>query len=373
MSRSTMKRSTVLCVLGACIALIAVACGNGNAPGTAYSRARDSAGPAPTGATTDYADLSGTLDGSGATFPKSFYEEAIAGFAEVASKVTVNYGGGGSGKGKTDLADKVVVWAGSDSVVRDEDLSKFNGGRILYFPTVAAPITVSFHVSGLDGLRLSPSTLAKIFQSQITRWDDSAVAADNPDVSLPSKGIVVVHRSDGSGTTSNFTRYLASAAGADWAIGAGDTVRWPADTQAGNGNAGVAQIIKDTDGAIGYVDLSDAKASGLKFASIRNRAGELVAPTLEGATAAMEAAEVKANLTFSALDTSGAQAYPITAGTYIIVYANQVDAEIGNALRAWIGFVLTEGQTIAPEVDFAPLPDSIRTRAADQLGEITVG
>jgi phosphate transport system substrate-binding protein len=363
----TRSRTVVIAAVITALALFTAACS---------SNADDVKTASSTGHTSstsgfDYESLSGTLDGSGATFPKAFYEDAIEAFADVAPGVTVNYAGGGSGKGKTDLASQVVIWAGSDSTVKDEDKATFKGGEFLYFPTVAAPITVSYHLDGVDQLQLGPDTLAKIFQAQITSWDDAAIAADNPDADLPSTPIVVVHRSDGSGTTSNFTKYLKAAAPSTWTLDAGDTVNWPTSTQAGNGNAGVAQAINDANGAIGYVDLSDATASKLTFASIRNKDGHFVAPTLEGATAALEHADIKDDLTYSALDVAGADAYPITAGTYIIVYAKQTDATKGEALKGWINFVLTEGQELAPDALFAPLPAGLQQRAVAQLSEVT--
>src|SRR5262249_11901696 len=153
-------------------------------------------------------------------------------------------------------------------------------GSYLYVPTVAAPITVSYNLSGVSNLQLSGDTLAKIFSRQIKKWNDPAIAADNTGATLPDKNIVVAHRSDGSGTTNNFTKYLAKAAPNSWKLGSGDTVAWPADTQGGDKNTGVAQIIKQADGAIGYVDMSDAVASNLVFASVKNKAGKYVKATL---------------------------------------------------------------------------------------------
>ncbi|MGZ4758251.1 MAG: phosphate ABC transporter substrate-binding protein PstS [Acidimicrobiales bacterium] len=362
------KRGTVVAVaVFTALALFTAACSsNKDTTSTGNS----------TGGTTssyDYASLSGTLNGSGSTFQKGFNEAAIGGFADVAPDVTVNYGGGGSGKGKTDLATQVVQWAGTDSLIKDADLPTFKGGTVLYFPTVAAPITLSYNLSGVKELQLSPSTLAKIFSAQVTTWNDPAIAADNPDATLPSTPIVVAHRSDGSGTTSSFTNYLKSAGGSDWTLDAGDTVNWPSTTQAGNGNTGVAQIIKDTAGAIGYVDLSDANAAGLVFASIKNKAGNFIQPTLAATSAAVEGAEIKPNLTYSALNTSGAEAYPIATATYIIVYQKQTDATIASALKGWLNYVLTDGQSLAEGVDFAPLPSSLAQKAIDQISQIQVG
>jgi ABC-type phosphate transport system substrate-binding protein len=168
-----------------------------------------------------------TLNGSGSTFQKTFDQVVIEAFGKSNSGVTVNYAGGGSGKGKTDLQTKTVDFAGTDSLVKPEDLSKYQGGAILYFPLVAAPITMSYNLSGVDKLQLSAATIAKIFSGQITKWNDAAVATDNPGVTLPDTGITVVHRADASGTTSNFTKYLTLAAPEAWTLGSGDTVNWP--------------------------------------------------------------------------------------------------------------------------------------------------
>ena len=208
-----------------------------------------------------------------------------------------------------DLADQIVDFAGTDGTIKDADLPGFKGGAVLYFPTVVAPITVSYHLSGVDTLQLSGPTIAGIFERKITKWNDAAIAADNPGVTLPGTDIVVVHRSDSSGTTKNFTKFLDSSAGKDnggiWTLGADSTVEWPADTQAGEGNAGVAQAISATDGAIGYVDLSDAKDANLQLASVLNKAGKYVEPTLDGAAAAAAGATVKDDLTFSAIWADG--------------------------------------------------------------------
>jgi len=358
-------------------ALLAGACSSStetNTGGGTSDTSAGSGGTVPAGAEIDYASLAAaTLNGSGASFPKSFYDEALAEFSGgVAPEVVVNYAGGGSGKGKTDLADQVVQWAGSDSLVKEEDIATFKGGEFLYFPTVAAPITVSYNLDGVTELQLSPDVLASIFQADITNWNDPKIAADNPDATLPDLAITVAHRSDGSGTTSNFTKYLDAAA-ETWTLGSGDTVEWPGNTQAGNGNNGVAQIITQSAGAVGYVDLSDAKASGLSFASVQNKDGEFVAPTLDGASAALAGAEIKDDLTYNPLNAAGAEAYPITAPTYLLVYVNQPDAAIGNALKGWINYLLTDGQALAADVDFAKLPTSLQEKAVAQLDEIKVG
>src|SRR5215831_18320402 len=220
-----------------------------------------------------------TLNGSGSTFQKAYQEESIEKFKKINSGVTVNYGGGGSGKGRQDLSDMVVDFAGSDAAFKDADLAKTKGGEILYFPLLLGPITISYNVDGVNKLHLTPETLAKIFQRDIKKWNEKEIAAENPGVKLPDADIVVARRADGSGTTENFTKYLDAAAKGTWKLKSGSTVEWPADTQAGQGNSGVAQVVKSTKGAVGYVDLSDAKASGLHFATVKNQAGKFIEPT----------------------------------------------------------------------------------------------
>jgi phosphate transport system substrate-binding protein len=362
--RSSKRRLVWLFALLASAGLVAGACGSSSSDSsTTTTKAAGGAG-----ADFDYASLTGTINGSGSTFQKALNEDVIAAFQDVATGLTVTYNGVGSGQGKKDLAAGTSDWAGTDSLVKDEEKANFKG-PFLYFPTAAAPITVSYNLSGVSGLKLSPETLAKIFVGTITTWNDPAIAADNSGVTLPSTAITVAVRSDGSGTTSTFSKYLKAAAPAEFTLEAGDTVAWP-KSSAGKGNAGVAQIVKDTPGAIGYVDLSDAKASGLTFASIKNKDGQFVQPTLDGATAAMATAEVKADLTFSALNTTGAEAYPITASTYIMSYVTVSDAAKAQAIRGWLTFMLTEGQTLAPDVDFAPLPEAIQAKALAQISQI---
>src|SRR6476661_2171862 len=204
---------------------------------------------------------SATINGSGSTFVQGYVDACRESFKQLQPNVTVNYPnpGGGSGKGRQDFADQVTQYGASDGAYPSADLSKIKGGTFLYNPTVTAPITVSYNVSGVTKpLKFTPATLAKIFQGDITTWNDPAIATDNPGVKLPSTKITIAHRSDSSGTTQNFTTYLQTAAGSVWKLGAGSTVTWPDGSQGGNGNPGVSSIVKATDGAIGYVDYSDA-------------------------------------------------------------------------------------------------------------------
>lgn len=353
-------------VIGAVSALsLVAACG-----GKKDDKTTEGSGATGGGSGAAPADGPVTLNASGSTFQKAFQEVAIEAFTKANPKIKINYGGGGSGKGRQDFADQVVEYACTDAPYKDADKAKIKGGDFFYFPNVLGAITVSFNVEGVDKLNLSADVLAKIFQRDIKKWNDPAIAADNKDAKLPDADIVVAHRSDGSGTTENFTKYLDKAASGTWKLKAGSTVEWPADTQAGNGNSGVAQIIKSTKGAIGYVDLSDAKASGLKYAAIKNQAGKFVDPTAEAVSAAGDGIEVKDDLTFSALDAKGDAAYPITAQAWCMAYAKTKDPAKVAALKSYFKFMLTDGQKLLPEIDFAPLPKSLADKALTQLDKV---
>lgn len=313
-----------------------------------------------------------TLNASGATFQKAAQEVAIEAFAQVDKRITVNYAAGGSGKGRKEFSDRVVDYACTDAPYKPEEAASVKGGEFFYIPNVLAAITVSYKLDGVDKLQLSPETIAKIFQREIKRWDDPVIAADNPGATLPGIAIVVARRSDGSGTTENFTRYLHDATAGAWKLGSGSTIEWPGDTQAGNGNNGVAGIVRKTNGAIGYVDLSDAIENKLVYAAVKNQAGAYVTPDAASVTAAADGIVVDDQLLFSALDAKGAASYPITAQSWCMVYAKQTDRAKGNALKAWFKFLLTDGQQLLPEIHFAPVPRSLQDKALARIEQIQV-
>lgn len=357
------RRASALVIL---LALAVAACGSSS------KKASSDGGSGSTSTTAAAEKITATLAGSGSTFQKSFDEAVIESFKKVQPGITISYGGGGSGKGKTDLAAGVDQWAGTDSLVKPEDVAKYTSG-LLYWPLVAAPITLSYNLTGVDKLVLDGPTTAKIFQGEIKTWDDAAIKALNSGAKLPSTKITVVHRSDASGTNSNFTKWLASAGGADWKLTAGDTTNWPADEVAGNGNPGVAKAVKDTPGAIGYVDYSDAKASGLVFASIVNKAGKAVAPSLDGTSAALAQTTLNADLTYNPLNAAGDTTYPIATPTWIITAKTYKDANVVKALQAFLTYIYGEGQNLAKDVDFAKLPADFVTKAKAQLTMLTAG
>ena len=224
----------------------------------------------------DYSALSGSLVGSGATFPKGFYDEAIATFADLASDLTIEYGGGGSGKGRSDLQEQVVDFAGTDSPVKDEDMPNYKGGEFVYVPTVVAPITVSYNLPDVDGLQLSPATIAGHLPAadhHVGRSRRSPPTTPTPRCRRPRSSSPAAPTAPAPPTTSPSSSTLPSdrTRSGEWTLGTGSELEWPDGTQAGDGNSGVAQIVAGTEGAIGYVDLSDAMANGLTFARSRTR------------------------------------------------------------------------------------------------------
>jgi phosphate transport system substrate-binding protein len=314
---------------------------------------------------------SGTLNGSGSTFQLTFQQTAIQSFKAIQPNMTVNYGGGGSGKGRTDLASGVVQYAGSDTApIPSDEVASFKGKTVLYFPVLVGPITVSFNVPGVKSLKLDAPTIADIFQAKITKWNDQKIAALNPGVKLPSTAITIARRSDSSGTTQNFSEFLVEGAPGVWKLGSDSTINWPADSRGGNGNGGVAQIVKSTTGAVGYVDYADAKASGLTFASVKNKAGNYVAPSTDSATEAANNVTVKPNLTFSAIWASGSGSYPVTYQSWVLVYQKQSSSSTTKDLKDYVGYLVGDGQKLLPELGYASLPSSMDQKAKAQLSQI---
>jgi phosphate transport system substrate-binding protein len=351
------------------VALVAAALSLAACSSSSSSSGSTSSG-SPSSGSGSTAKLSGTLNGSGSTFQLTFQQAAIQSFKSIQPGLTVNYGGGGSGKGQTDLASGVVNYAGSDSTVSAKVLPAFKGKPFLYFPVVIGPITVSYNLPGVTGLKLSGPVIAQIFDGKITSWNNPAIAADNPGVKLPSTAITIARRSDASGTTQNFTEFLVKSAPGVWTLGSATTVNWPATSRGGSGNGGVAQIIKSTPGAIGYVDYADAKASGLVFASIKNSAGDYVAPSTTAASAAASQATVKPDLTFSAIWAPGAASYPITYQSWDLVMENQSSPQTAKNLQGWIGYLVGDGQKLLPSLNYAPLPANIDQMAKAQISKI---
>jgi phosphate transport system substrate-binding protein len=364
-----LRRRRQVTTAGLAVCAVALAACSSSSSSSSSSSASTGSSSAPAAASSS--SLSGTLNGSGSTFQTVFQQSAIAAFKSVDPGITVNYGSGGSGKGRTDLASGVVNYAGSDSPIPAADVPQYKGKTVLYFPVIIGPITMAYNLTGVSNLKLDPTTIAKIFQGQIKTWNDPAIKADNPGVNLPSTPITIAVRSDSSGTTQNFTLFLKDAVPSVWTLGSSSTIKFPSTARAGMGNPGVAQIVKSTSGAIGYVDYSTAKASGLSFASVKNSSGAYIAPSPASASAAADGSTVASNLTVAAALATGASSYPITYQSWDLVYAQQPSATDAALLKAYLGYLLGPGQQLLGNLGYAPLPSGLDQKAVAQLSQIT--
>ena len=340
------------------------ACGDGG------KKTSDSAAPAQ--ATSSGADLTG----AGATFPYPIYSKW---FSQYAAKtgVKINYQSIGSGGGIRQLSEQTVDFGATDAPMSDAELAKAKGGAIMHFPTVLGAVVLIYNLPQLtQPLKLNGETIAAIFQGQITRWNDARIAALNPGTTLPASDILVVHRSDGSGTSYVFTDYLAKVSPA-WAAkpGKGKEVQWPAGLGA-KGNEGVAGQVKQTPGAIGYAELAYATQNKLATAMLANATGEFVAPSIASVTAAAAgaAATLPANTDYrvSIVDAPGKGVYPIASFTWIIVYQKQPDAAKGKKVVDFLRWALADGQAMAAPLDYAPLPEAMRSALATRLASIQI-
>ncbi|MGH7663881.1 MAG: phosphate ABC transporter substrate-binding protein PstS [Gemmatimonadaceae bacterium] len=316
------------------------------------------------------------LTGAGATFPYPLYSRWFSEYADETG-IRINYQSIGSGGGIRQLSEGTVDFGASDSPMTDEEIAGARG-PVLHIPMVLGAVTVTYNLPDVaDTLSLTGEVIADIFLGNIRKWNDARIAALNPGVALPDEDILVVHRSDGSGTTFIFTDYLGSVSSA-WASGpgTGKEVQWPVGLGA-KGNEGVAGQVSQTPGAIGYVELAYATQNGLSVAKVRNRAGEFVAPSVQAVTAA--AAGVADSLPpdtdyrVSIVNGPGANAYPISSFTWILVYREQMDARKGQILVDFLRWALTEGQERAPELDYAPLPDAMSAALLAKLDSMEAG
>jgi phosphate transport system substrate-binding protein len=365
-------RKQVATVGGAVVAAVALAACSSSSSSSTTPTTNSSSTASSTATASTSTTASGTINASGSSFQNTFQQAAIAAFKSVDSGITVNYASVGSGTGRSNLAAGTVLMAGSDSPISSSELPTFKGKTVLYFPVVIGPISLAYNLPGISNLKLSPTVIAKIFQGQITSWDNAAIKALNPGVNLPSTSITTAVRSDSSGTTQNFTLFLQNAAPSVWTLGSASTIKWPSTARAGAQNGGVASIVKSTNGAIGYVDYTDAKASGLSSALVENKAGDFVAPTPQAASTDADGATIASNLTFAAAwASSDPTAYPVTYQSWDLVYAQQPNANDAALLKAYLGYLLGAGQQLLPSLYYAPLPSSLDQKAVAQLSQIT--
>ena len=310
------------------------------------------------------------ITGAGATFPYPLYSKWFSDYNKLHPEVQINYQSIGSGGGIKQITEKTVDFGASDAPMSDEEMARAPG--IQHIPTVLGAVVVVYNVPGLDGLELTPETLSGIFLGKITRWSDPAIAKDNKGRKLPDSSIAVAHRSDGSGTTAVFTDYLGKVS-PEWKSGpgAGKSVRWPAGL-GGKGNEGVTGIVKQTQGAIGYVELAYANQNKLPVAELRNHDGKFVKPSIETVSAAAEKAVLPDDYRVSITDAPGASAYPISAFTYLLVYQDQPDAAKGEALVRFLWWAVHDGQKVAAPLDYAPLPAAAVRKVEQTLTKLTV-
>jgi phosphate transport system substrate-binding protein len=350
------------------LALGIAACGSDD-----DSSSGDSGSSSSSSSSTDFPG--GTINGAGATFPEPVYSEAAS---QINSDgLTVNYQGVGSGEGQAQLLAGTVDWAGSDPPLEPSFYNKIAdkfGTPPVHIPSVFGAVTVSYNVSGLDpGLKLDGPTIADMFLGNITKWNDPAIAKQNPDVDLPDEDITIVHRSDDSGTTKLFTTFLGDYS-KEWEsdVGVDSTVKWPTGTGA-KGNDGVAGAVKQTEGSVGYVEQAYALQNDFATADVKNSEGKYIAPSLESTAAAGENAtfassEELAKKGSFTINAPGAGTYPIASNSHILVYQDMCKAGLSETdaqnVVGWINFILGPGQDIAKQLSYAPLPDNVLS--ADQ-------
>ena len=313
------------------------------------------------------------IQGAGATFPNPLYQKWFSEYNKAHPGVTFDYQSIGSGGGIKQITEKTVDFGGSDAPMKDEDLGKAPG-QILHIPTVLGAVVVTYNLPGVTTeLHLTPEAIAGIFLGTVKKWNDAAIASANEGVSLPANDITVVHRSDGSGTTFVFTDYLSKVS-EQWkgGPGTGTAVQWPVGVGA-KGNEGVTGQVKQTPNSIGYTELIYAEQNKLHVASIKNSAGQFVHPTLDSITAAAAsvAGQMPDDLRVSITNAPGATAYPISSYTYLLVYKEQPDKAKGKAVVDFLWWAIHDGEQMARDLLYAPLPDEVVKKAEAKINSIT--
>jgi phosphate transport system substrate-binding protein len=315
------------------------------------------------------------LQGAGATFPNPLYQKWISEYGKAHPNVKIDYQSIGSGGGIKQIQARTVDFGASDAPMTDAEL-KASPAELLHVPTVLGAVVITYNLQGIaKPLHFSPDVVADIFLGKITKWNDARIKADNADATLPASDITVVHRAESSGTSFVFTDYLAKVS-ADWKqkVGADKAPNWPVG-QGGKGNEGVTGQIKQQPNTIGYVELAYATQNKLPVALIKNASGNFVEPTIDNVTsaAAGSAASTPDDLRVSITNASGANAYPISSYTYILVYKDQSDAIKGKTVVDYLWWGIHDGESFAKDLQYAPLPAEIVKRAEAKINSITSG
>lgn len=328
--------------------------------------------PSGQGSSTAQEEQAVTLLGAGATFPYPLYSAMFDKYRQEHPKVTINYQAIGSGAGIKQIQEQTVDFGGSDGPMTDDQLQKAKGGKLLHIPATLGATAVAYSLpDNPKDLKIAPDVLADIFLGKIKKWNDPRIAADNAGVTLPDLDINVAHRSDGSGTTYNFVDYLSEVS-PEWKtkVGKGTSVNWPVGV-GGKGNAGVAGVIQQTVGSIGYVELAYAKQNNIPVALLKNKAGKWVGPSLKGASAAAAEAKIPDDYRVSIVNAPGDESYPISTFTWLLVYQNQTDKVKGEAVVRLINWMIHDGQSLSEGLDYAKLPPNLVTRIEGTLKTIT--
>lgn len=313
-----------------------------------------------------------TITGAGATFPYPLYSKWFYEYSNANPGVNFNYQSIGSGGGIRQITAGTVDFGATDAPMKDEEMAKLSG-PILHIPTAIGAVSVVYNLEGAGpGLKLTPDSVAEIFLGNITKWNDQTIASQNPGATLPGVEIVVAHRSDGSGTTDIFTNYLSTVhAGWKEKVGRGKSVNWPVGL-GGKGNEGVAGVVKQTPGAIGYVELAYATQNKMTMAALQNREGSFVLPSLESTSKAAtgSANTMPADFRVSLVDAPGKDAYPICGLTWLLAYKDQRDEAKGKALVSFLKWAIRDGQRMNAPLLYAPIPKLLAEKVDQTLRQI---
>jgi phosphate transport system substrate-binding protein len=320
-----------------------------------------------------YADVV-KLNGAGATFPYPLYSKWFNEYNKIHPDIQINYQSIGSGGGIQQIKAKTVDFGASDAPLSDDE-EKAMPSPVVQIPTTAGSVVVVYNLPGVDkGLKLTPDVVADLFLGKIQKWNDPRIMSQNAGVKLPDTAVAVVHRSDGSGTSYIFTDYLSKVSPEfSSKVGRGKSVNWPAGI-GGKGNEGVAGQVKQTPGAVGYVEFAYAMQNKLTYASLKNKAGKFVEPTIDSTTAALASStsELQKDVRTSVTDASGDTSYPISGLTYLILYKNQEDSQKGKTLLAFLKWAMTDGQKHAASLLYAPLPPAVVKLNEAKIASIAV-
>lgn len=318
----------------------------------------------------------GSITGAGSTFVNPLMSKWSKEYHTLHPNVEINYQSIGSGGGRQQFLARTVAFGASDAPLTDAQLAQAGGtANVVHIPVTQGSVVIAYNLPGVSKqLRFSPKSIAGMYLGSIRLWNDPRIAADNPGVSLPAKPVLVVHRSDGSGTTDVFTDYL-SKVNAEWKakVGRGTSVQWPVGI-GGQGNEGVANQVRNTVGGVGYIELAYARQNKIAYGLVKNRAGNYVDPDPRNVTnAAASLEDLPADLRFSITDQPGPHAYPIAGSTWVLLYTHQTNVAQGKLVTAFVKWAITDGQKYTRELDYASLAPSLVRRSLDALHRVTCG